>query len=184
VHLSTARRLPSGRSFVAPCVVCGARQNRSLSSDESTCQQIHGFPNMPDRQPPRLLPQHNRPETVNCRGAVVVLRLRTILRYRIGCLPPPKQHACGWLEGRFGQRSRQTVGIAWERQKAVHPPQYCYGGREGRMKKKEGGREKSEGRGQSSTGPRGSEGAQNMWRAAVREAGRPCTPGGGPANHQ
>ena len=44
---------------------------------------------------------------------------------------------------------------------------------EGRMKKKEGGMEKSAGRGQSSTGPRGSEGAQNMWRAAVREVGRP-----------
>jgi hypothetical protein len=76
------------------------------------------------------------------------------------------------------------VGIAGKRQKAVHPPQYCYGGREGRMKKEEGGMEKSEAKGQSSTGPRGSEGAQNMWRAVVREAGRPCTPGDGPATHQ
>jgi hypothetical protein len=41
------------------------------------------------------------------------------------------------------------------------------------MKKKEGGMEKSEAKGQSSTGPRGSEGAQNMWPAAVKEAGWP-----------
>ena len=80
---------------------------------------------------------------------------------------------CGWLEGRFGQGSRQIVGIAGKRQKAG-----C------RMQKKAGGIEKSEAKGQSSTGPRGSEGAQNMWRAAVREAGRPGTPGGGPAKQQ
>jgi hypothetical protein len=54
------------------------------------------------------------------------------------------------------------VGIAGKRQKA-----------ERRMKKKAGGMEKSEAKGQSSTGPRGSEDAQNMWRATVREAGRP-----------
>jgi hypothetical protein len=54
------------------------------------------------------------------------------------------------------------VGIAGKRQQA-----------ERRMKKREEGTEKSEGKGQSSTGLRGSEGAQNMWRAAVREAGRP-----------
>src|ERR1035437_8141172 len=33
-----------------------------------------------------------------------------LLRYRIGCLPVPKQCACGWLEGCFGQGSRQIVG--------------------------------------------------------------------------
>ena len=65
------------------------------------------------------------------------------------------------------------MGIAGKRQQAVHPPQYCYGGRERRMKKREERTEKSEGKGQSSTGPRGSEDAQNMWRATVREAGRP-----------
>ena len=53
------------------------------------------------------------------------------------------------------------MGIAGKRQKA-----------ERRMKKEEGGMEKSEAKGQSSTGPRGSEGAHNLWWAAVREAGR------------
>jgi hypothetical protein len=43
---------------------------------------------------------------------------------------------------------------------------------------------KSAGKGQRSTIPRWSEGAQNMLRAAVREAGRPGTPGGWFANHQ
>ena len=76
------------------------------------------------------------------------------------------------------------MGNGGKRQKEVHPPQYCYGGREGRRQKKAEGMEESEGEGQSSTGPRGSEGAQNMGRVAVREAGRPCTPGGGPANQQ
>ena len=61
--------------------------------------------------------------------------------------------------GCLGHRNHQIVGIAGKRQKA-----------EGRMKKKDGGMEKSEAKGQSSTGPRGSEGAQNMGRAALREA--------------
>ena len=43
---------------------------------------------------------------------------------------------------------------------------------------------KSAGKGQRSTVPRGSEGAHNMMRAAVRAAGRPGTPAGWPANPQ
>src|ERR1039457_6603208 len=118
----------------------------------------------------RLCPTASLPLCVFALTAVVGLN-RPHLRYRIGCLLLPKHFACWWPVGHFGQGSRQIVGIAGKRQQA-----------EGRMKKKERGMEKSEGRGQSSTGPRGSEVAQNMGRVAVREAGRPCAPRGGPAN--
>jgi hypothetical protein len=44
---------------------------------------------------------------------------------------------------------------------------------EGKMQKEERRMKKSEGKGQRTTVPHTSEGAQNMLRAAVREAGRP-----------
>src|ERR1039457_4176963 len=98
----------------------------------------------------RLCPTASLPLCVFALTAVVGLN-RPHLRYRIGCLLLPNHYACGWPVGRFGQGSRQKVGIAGKRKKA-----------EGRMKKNKGGTEKTEGRGQSSTGPRGRERAQNM----------------------
>src|ERR1035437_9052296 len=97
----------------------------------------------------------------------------TPLRYRSGALAPPKQHACTTLVGGYVQESRKIVGIA------------DFPGSERAKSQQAGGRmKKSAGKGQRSTIPRGSEGAQNMLRAAVREAGRSGTPGGWFANHQ
>src|ERR1039458_9829948 len=82
------------------------------------------------------------------------------LRYRSGCLAPPKQHACRWLVGRFGQGSRKIVGIAG------------FPGSEAAKRQPAAGRmKKSAGKGQRSARRRGRDGAQNMSRAGVREAG-------------
>src|ERR1035438_7812396 len=97
----------------------------------------------------------------------------TPLRYRSGCLSPPKQHACTTLAGGYAQESRKIVGIAG------------FPGSDGEKRQQGEARIKeSAGTGQSAGGLRRNEGAQNAMRAAVREAGWPGTPGGGPANHQ
>src|ERR1039457_6332202 len=94
------------------------------------------------------------------------------IRYRSRAGVSPEYHACRWLVGRFGHRSRKIVGIAG-----------FPGGEAEKRQKGESRMKKSAGKGQSSGGLRESEGAKNMLRATVRAAGRPGTPGGGPANH-
>jgi hypothetical protein len=58
----------------------------------------------------------------------------TLLRYRSGCLAPPKQRACRWLVSRYGVACLRIAGNAGKRQEA---------GR--RMKQNGGQNEESEG---------------------------------------
>src|ERR1039457_6905137 len=87
------------------------------------------------------------------------------IRYRSRAGVSPEYHACRWLVGRFGHRSRKIVGIAG------------FPGSEAEKRQKgESRMKKSAGKGRGSPVPGRSEGAKNGGGARVGGAGRQKPP--------